>query len=69
MRELGQGPLARRIYAEKWVSYALGRPRNANDACIVEALDAKLAQDGYSVLDLLADLTQADSFRLRVREN
>ncbi|HEY6081498.1 MAG TPA: DUF1592 domain-containing protein [Polyangiaceae bacterium] len=69
MTEIGQGPLARRIYAERWVSFAYGRSANSNDACVVEHLDGKLNQDGYTVLDLLADLTQADAFRLRTREN
>jgi hypothetical protein len=69
MTEIGKGPLARRIYAERWVSFAYGRPANSNDACVVEQLDGKLTQDGYTVLDLLADLTQADAFRLRTREN
>lgn len=69
MTEIGKGPLARRIYAEKWVSFAYGRLPNSNDACVVEQLDGKLTEDGYTVLDLLADLTQADAFRLRTREN
>jgi len=30
-------------------------------------LDTNLSKDGYSVLDLLADLTQTDAFRLRTR--
>jgi hypothetical protein len=69
MEEIGKGPQAKRIYAEKWVSFAYGRAPNSNDACIVEDLNGKLAQDGYTVLNLLADLTQADSFRLRTRAN
>jgi hypothetical protein len=69
MTEIGKGPLARRIYAEKWVSFAYGRLPNSNDACVVEQLDGKLTEDGYTVLELLADLTQADAFRLRTREN
>jgi hypothetical protein len=69
MQEIGQGPLARRIYAEKWVSFTTGRQPNSNDACTVDVLDANLSEDGYTLLNLLADLTQADSFRLRVRAN
>jgi hypothetical protein len=67
MEEIGKGPAARRIYAEKWVSFATGRLPNGNDACTVNDLNTKLAGD-YTVLQLLADLTQADSFRLRTRE-
>lgn len=69
MEEIGRGPLARHIYAQKWVSFATGRQANSNDACVVDELDTKLSQDGYTILNLLADLTQADSFRLRVRGN
>jgi hypothetical protein len=66
MQEIVQTPKSRQLYAQAWVSYAFGRPANANDTCVVDQLDAKLAENGYGILDLLADLTQADSFRLRV---
>jgi hypothetical protein len=69
MQAIGEGDLARGIYAEQWVSFATGRTMNNQDACIADQLDIKLAQDGYTVLDLLADLTQAESFRLRVKGN
>jgi hypothetical protein len=69
MEEISRTPLARRIYAEKAVSFARGRLPNPNDACTVELIDMKLTQDGYGMLELLADLSQADSFRLRVRGN
>lgn len=69
MEEIGRGAPAKRIYAKKWVSFAFGRQPNANDACVVNDIDSKLAQDGYTVLDLLLDLTQADAFRLRTRAN
>jgi hypothetical protein len=67
MEELGAMPSARRRYAESWVSFATRRSPNANDDCDVNAFEAKLSQDEYSILDLFADLTQRDSFRLRVR--
>ena len=65
MTELSQGAEAKRHYAEQWVSYATGRLPNTNDACVVDQLSQKLSADGYSILNLLVDLTQADSFRLR----
>ena len=68
MQEITQTPKAAQLYAQAWVSYAFGRAPNANDQCVVDQLNAKLSQGGYSILNLLADLTQADSFRLRVRE-
>jgi hypothetical protein len=67
MQEIVKQPGAQQLYAQAWVSFATGRPANANDQCLVDALQTKLAADGYSILSLLGDLTQADSFRLRVR--
>ena len=67
MQEIAALPKAQAIYAQDWVSYAYGRQPNANDQCVVNTLQTKLAGDGYSILALLGDLTQTDSFRLRVR--
>jgi hypothetical protein len=69
MTEIANGPTARHHYAEQWVSFATKRIPNGNDACTVEKLDASLNTDGYTILNLLADLTQADSFRLRTVGN
>jgi hypothetical protein len=69
MQGISQTPLARRIYAEKAVSFATARAPNPQDACTVDLIDMRLSTDGYNILNLLADLTQSDSFRLRVREN
>lgn len=68
MTEIAQTPKAQELYAQAWVAYAFGRDPNANDQCLVDQLDQKLSQNGYSILGLLADLTQADSFRVRVRQ-
>jgi hypothetical protein len=68
MQEIAKTPKAKQLYAQAWVSYAFGRPPNANDQCVVDQLDSKLSESGYSILGLLADLTQTDSFRLRVRQ-
>jgi hypothetical protein len=67
MQELAKFPKAQELYAKAWVSYAFGRPANANDQCVVDDLKMKVGGGGYTILSLLADLTQADSFRLRVR--
>jgi hypothetical protein len=55
------------IYAQDWVSFAYGRDPNSNDQCVADQLHGSLSQNGYTLVNLLADLTQADSFRLRVR--
>ncbi|MDD9940326.1 MAG: DUF1592 domain-containing protein [Myxococcales bacterium] len=68
MQEIAETPKARQLYAQAWVAYAYGRDPNASDGCVVEGLEAKLSNEGYGILDLIADLTRAPSFRLRVRE-
>jgi len=65
MEEIVKRDFTRRGYAEKIVSAAVGRLPNANDACLVDSLTVSLSADGYTMLDLFADITQADSFRLR----
>src|SRR5690606_4911077 len=62
-------PKARRNYTERLVSLFTGRIPNGNDACIVDQLEVKLTTEGYTVLNLISDLTQADSFRLRTVGN
>jgi hypothetical protein len=69
MQEISRTAPAKRIYAEKAVSFATGRLPNPNDACTVDTIDLKLSAEGYTILNLLTDLTQTDSFRLRVRGN
>lgn len=65
---LATAPEAQRCYAKRWVEYAYERVPNAQDACTVDAMSLKLAAGGYRIVDLIADLTQSDSFRLRAVE-
>ena len=67
MQEIAKSTKAQEAYAKAWVSYAYGRAPNANDQCVVDTLKMSLNGSGYSILALLGDLTQTDSFRLRVR--
>jgi hypothetical protein len=59
---------ARICYAQQWVEYAYRRAPNSQDRCVTEDLAQKLSDDGYSVRDLLVDLTQSDVFRYRAPE-
>lgn len=52
-------------YARAWVQAAYARELTSEDSCVAEELTAKLTAGGYRILDLIADLTQAESFRLR----
>ena len=69
MAEIAQAPNAQRVYAQSWVGYATGRGQNANDACIVDQLTTNLASTSYPITSMMADYTQADSFRLRALGN
>jgi hypothetical protein len=66
MQQIAQVPKAQQTYAQYWVAYAYGRDPNPNDQCVADQISTSLSQDGYPILNILADLTQADSFRLRV---
>lgn len=68
MEQIATSPSAMRHYAKKWVSYAYAREGDPKDACVVDALAAQMTTDGYTVLKLITDLTQTDSFRTRVVE-
>ena len=69
MQAIADDPVARHLYAQKLVSFFTGREPNANDACMVEDIATKLALDDYRLLEVVVDLTQADSFRLRTVSN
>jgi hypothetical protein len=69
MAAIGQAPNAQRHYAEKFVSFASNRSPNQNDTCTVNTLTTNMATPTYSVASMMADYTQADSFRLRTLGN
>jgi hypothetical protein len=68
MEEIAKQPKAKELYAQAWVSFAYGRPKNANDQCVVDKLNLNLTNNAdYTILGLLGDLTQTESFSFRVR--
>jgi hypothetical protein len=48
------------------VQAAYARTLASEDSCVAEQLSERLTAGGYRILDLIADLTQAESFRHRV---
>lgn len=68
MALIASSPSAIRQYARKWVSFAYQREGHAADECTSEQLAAKISAGSYSVLDLITDLTQTESFRFRAVE-
>jgi hypothetical protein len=65
MEAIVTAPGAKARYASKWVSFAYQREAVPEDACTVQQLAAKMTASGYKVQDLIMDLTQSLSFRVR----
>jgi hypothetical protein len=68
MALIAGAPGAMRHYVEKWVGFAYQRERDPADACTVNQLAAKMTAGDYAVLNLIVDLTQTPSFRVRAVE-
>jgi hypothetical protein len=68
MQVIAASPEAQSCYARRWVQFAYERALTSEDSCTVDGLAAKLTQGGYTVLNLIADLTQSQSFRYRAME-
>jgi hypothetical protein len=69
MTEIARLPAAQHRYAESFVSFATGRGPTSADACTVDTLSSNMASPTYAISSLMADYTQADSFRLRTLGN
>jgi hypothetical protein len=67
-QHVAASPAAHLCYAGEWVEHAYRREPNSQDRCIAEDLAARLADESYTILDLLVDLTQTDSFANRAPE-
>ena len=68
MKALAASAEAQRRYADLWVNFAYARADDPLDSCTVNDVTAKITAGGYTVLNLIADLTQTDSFRVRALE-
>jgi hypothetical protein len=68
MAKLAASQSAQRTYARRWVAHAYGRDSHPLDTCVVDRLAADIRQTGFPITDLLVELTQSESFRVRVRD-
>ena len=66
MTELANIKKGQDMYSQAWVSFAYGRDPNPNDQCVANTVSSNLNAGG-PIVNVLSDLTQADSFRMRVR--
>ena len=55
-------------YAQRLVTYSYERDLTNQDVCTVQMMAGKMAQPGYTILSMLTDLTQTQSFRYRAKE-
>jgi hypothetical protein len=68
MAALAASTQAQQRYADLWVNYAYERSDDPLDSCTVSDLTAKISAGGYTIVNLITDLTQTDAFRLRAVE-
>lgn len=68
MTKLANSHDAAHFYAQKWVGHAFSRSPLPEDLCAVDALAVKIGAGGYMILDLIADMTQSDTFSRRAVE-
>ena len=68
MNKIADSPEAQQCYTQKLVQFAFDRALTAQDTCTVQSLAVKLTQPTYTVVQLMTDLTQTQSFRYRAKE-
>lgn len=68
MRAIASSRSAQQEYARRWVSFAYERDVDPADACDAERIGSQLVTADYTIRELIVDLTQSDSFRIRVLE-
>jgi hypothetical protein len=68
MQKIADSPEAQGCYTQKLVQFAYDRPLNSQDSCTAQDLAGKLTQSGYTLVNLITDLTQSQSFRYRAKE-
>ena len=65
IRQIADSEMARSCYAKQWLRYAYARSEAVSDDQTLAALGAQLADDSYSVRQLLTDLTRPRAFTHR----
>ena len=65
MQKLAASPMAQHRYAERMTSFMYERDGDPMDCGTVNDMAAKIAPGGYTILQLLTDLTQTPQFRTR----
>jgi hypothetical protein len=67
MTQIAASPEGQSCYAQRLMSYAYERELKSEDTCSVQTLAGRMAQSGYTLLNLMTDLTQTQAFRVRAK--
>jgi hypothetical protein len=65
---LKSNPRLPRCFAQKLLTYAIGRTEESGDECAMETLVDAWAEDGYRIRGLIVRLVLSDAFRQRAPE-
>jgi len=68
MNQIANSPEGQSCYAQRLVTFAYERELTSQDVCTVQTMAGKMTQPGYSIVSMLSDLTQTQSFRYRAKE-
>lgn len=69
MNALATASGAYQCYSKKWVELGYNRIISEQDACTINEVASRMGTEGYSVKQLVTDLTTIESFRYRALEN
>jgi hypothetical protein len=68
MTAIANSPEGQNCYAQRLVTFAYERELTNQDVCTIQTMAGKMAQPGYTIIGMLTDLTQTQSFRYRAKE-
>jgi hypothetical protein len=68
MTAIANSPEGQSCYAQRLVTFSYERELTNQDVCTVQMMAGKMAQPGYTIVGMLTDLTQTQSFRYRAKE-
>lgn len=69
MNALSTSSGAYQCYSKKWVELGYNRVISEQDACTITEIANRMGTQGYSIKQLVTDLTTIESFRYRALEN
>ena len=65
---IANSPEGQNCYAQRLVTFSYERDLTNQDVCTVQTLAGKMSKSGYTIISMLTDLTQTQSFGYRAKE-